>query len=166
MKKNYNNENNNKENNLNELNDIKMYYYELEQREYYPIMFYNDQNFFIMEYFNKRMKDMINEDKLMELENKIKQYSGNENIQIKKNQLDDIIKKYNKVKEQSVNDFKFCNVLLTKLMVEFTKRTNKTFSQETYDKVCKDIIHSQIEKFIKYNKEVINIKELLNEIKF
>ena len=51
-------------------------------------------------------------------------------------------------------------------MVEFTKRTNKTFSQETYDKVCKDIIHSQIEKFIKYNKEVINIKELLNEIKF
>ena len=99
-------------------------------------------------------------------ENKIKQYSGNENIQIKKNQLDDIIKKYNKIKEQSVNDFKFCNVLLTKLMVEFTKRTNKTFSQETYDKVCKDIIHSQIEKFIKYNKEVINIKELLNEIKF
>ena len=82
-------------------------------------------------------------------------------IQKSKNKklLDSLIKKLNDIQIKADVNWEYPNKLLKKIEKEYLENKNKKGAKEIYDNVCREIIDSDVKKYIKYEKSIIIIVE-------
>ena len=169
MKKNDNLKNNNDKKLPDELDKISEKYLLVEKWKNISDMHYIIQNDSLNSLFKDRVLKMIDEVKLNEIKRKINDYSYEQNNETKKVTINNIISEYNEIKKENMEEYKFYDKLLVQLMCDYGKKSEESKEYEdvkkTFNEVCGNIIHSRIEILIKKEKKIINMKEILNEIK-
>lgn len=170
MKKNDNLKNNNDKKLPDELAQISKKYLIVEKLENISDMHYIKQNDCLNSLFKYKVLKMIDEVKLKEIKKKIDDYSNEQNNEQKKVTINNIISEYNEIKNENIKEYEFYDKLLVQLMCDYSKKTkeSKEFEdvKKTFNEVCGRIIHTRIEILIKREKKIINMKEILDEIKF
>ena len=99
--------------------------------------------------------------KFKKLKQKMEKEKNIDEIQKSKNEklLDSLIKKLNDIKIKADANWEYSNKLLKKIEKDYLENKNKKGTKEIYDKVCREIIDSDVEKYIKYEKTIIIIVE-------
>lgn len=73
--------------------------------------------------------------------------------------LESLIKQFNDIKIKAKANFDYSNQLLEEIEKDYLKNGTKKDVDVTYDKVCRGIIDSAVEQYIKYEKSIIIIVE-------
>ena len=174
MKKIDNHKNNNDKKLPDELDKISKKNLLVERMENISNMHYITQNDCLNSLFKDRVLKLIDEVKLNEIKRKIdNDYSNEQNNEKKKVTINNIISEYNEIKKENMKEYEFYDKLLVQLMCDYSKKSkeseeSKEFEdvKKIFNEVCGSIIHTRIEILIKKEKKIINMKEILNEIKF
>ena len=171
MKKNDNLKNNNDKKLPDELDKISEKYLIVEKLENISDMHYIKQNDCLKSLFEHYVLKMIDEVKLKEIKKKIEDYSNEQNNEQKKVTINNIISEYNEIKNENIKEYEFYDKLLVQLMCDYSKKIKESKEIEedvkkTFNEVCGSNIHTRIEILIKREKKIINMKEIIDEIKF
>lgn len=75
----------------------------------------------------------------------------------KKKKLEKLIEDFNDIKIKAKDTLDYSDNLLLKLEEDYLKNKNRNGVNEFYDKVCRGIMDSAIEKYISFEKSLINI---------
>ena len=83
--------------------------------------------------------------------------SLDENKKKEKKKLEKLIEDFNDIKIKAKDTLDYSDNLLLKLEEDYLKNKNRNGVNEFYDKVCRGIMDSAIEKYISFEKSLINI---------
>ena len=100
------------------------------------------------------------DDKFEQLKKKMENdhRSLDENIKKeKKKKLEKLIEDFNNIKIKAKDTLDYSDHLLLKMEEDYLKNKNKNGVNDYYDKVCRGIMDAAIEKYISYEKSIINI---------
>ena len=80
--------------------------------------------------------------------------------------LTEIINEYYTVQKEAKDHYEFSDKLIRQIENNYKNNMQKNGIREIYLKLCKDIIESSVEKFIKCEKELILVFDKFNNINF
>ena len=80
--------------------------------------------------------------------------------------LTEIINEYYTVQKEAKDHYEFSDKLIRQIENNYKNNMQKDGIREIYLKLCKDIIESSVEKFIKCEKELILVFDKFNNISF
>lgn len=83
-----------------------------------------------------------------------------------KKKLEKLIEDFNDIKIKAKDILDYTDNLLSKIEKDYLKNKNKNGIKEYYDKVCRGILDSAIEKYICFEKSIIIIVDNLNSLYF
>lgn len=90
------------------------------------------------------------------MENDQRSLDENQKIENKK-KLEKLIEDFNNIKIKAKETLDYSVNLLMKIEEDYLKNKNKNGVNEYYDKVCRGIMDSAIEQYIRYEKKIIII---------
>ena len=111
-------------------------------------------------YFYVVLIDIHLDDKFEQLKKKMENdhRSLDENIKKEnKKKLEKLIEDFNNIKIKAKDTLDYSDHLLLKMEEDYLKNKNKNGVNEYYDKVCRGIMDSAIEKYISFEKSLIII---------
>ena len=157
--------NNNNNNGIKELEEIKNKYYEFEQMlpKNNKIRYVLANNL-IYCYFKLRLEKIILDEKFIKLKEKIYNYLGDKNIEQEKEKINYIITESNKMKNEAKEEYDFYYNILSDLNYSEIKFGEINDVKRTYENICQDIIDSRINKYLKYEKKLINFRDLIKDL--
>ena len=138
-----------------DLNTIKnRYKYKIIQQSYVIDNLLNYQYFFSV------TENVDLDRKLKDLEQKMENKNINE-IQKSKNKklLESLKEQFNDIKIKGKANYDYSNQLLLEVEKDYYKNKTKKGIDEIYDKICRGIIDSAVEQYIKLEKSIIIIFE-------
>jgi len=138
-----------------DLNTIKnRYKYKIIQQSY---VIDNQLNY---QYFLGVTKNVDLDRKLKDLQEKMENKNINE-IQKSKNKklLESLKEQFNDIKIKGKANYDYSNQLLLEVEKDYYKNKTKKGIDEIYDKICRGIIDSAVEQYIKLEKSIIIIFE-------
>jgi len=138
-----------------DLNTIKnRYKYKIIQQSY---VIDNQLNY---QYFLGVTKNVDLDRKLKDLQEKMENKNINE-IQKSKNKklLESLKEQFNDIKIKGKANYDYSNQLLLEVEKDYYKNKTKKGVDEIYDKICRGIIDSAVEQYIKLEKSIIIIFE-------
>lgn len=138
-----------------DLNTIKnRYKYKIIQQSYVIDNLLNYQYFFSV------TENVDLDRKLKDLEQKMENKNINE-IQKSKNKklLESLKEQFNDIKIKGKANYDYSNQLLLEVEKDYYKNKTKKGVDEIYDKICRGIIDSAVEQYIKLEKSIIIIFE-------
>ena len=71
---------------------------------------------------------------------------------------------YKRIVNLSEEDYSYYSELLLQLLISHEKSGGVNGISETYEKICSDLINRAIKARIKYEKQIIYIKDLFKEV--
>ena len=83
-----------------------------------------------------------------------------------KKKLEKLIEDFNNIKIKAKDTLDYSNHLLVKIEEDYLKNKKKNGVNEYYDKVCRGILDSAIEKYISFEKSLIIIVDNFNSLCF
>ena len=138
-----------------DLNTIKnRYKYKIIQQSYVV------DNMLNYQYFLGVIINVDLDKKFMDLQQKMENKNINE-IQKSKNKklLESLKEQFNDIKIKGKANYDYSNQLLLEIEKDYYKNETKKGVDEIYDKVCRGIIDSAVEQYIKLEKSIIIIFE-------
>ena len=101
------------------------------------------------------------EPKIKELQKKLENDENIDEIHksISKELLETLIKELKQIGINSEANWEYSDNLLKKIEKDYMKNKNKKDAKMIYDNICREIIDSDVKKYIKYEKEIIIIFE-------
>lgn len=121
-------------------------------------------NFFIV--FDDRIDYLENE--IKNLKEQLLNYKGNKIVTIKENEeLNKILCELNEIRNEAKNEFDFYTEYLTTLAA-YHKNNNKknlNFDENFYNKISEEIVNSRFRYYIKKEKRLLILNDLINNIK-
>lgn len=138
-----------------DLNTIKnRYKYKIIQQSY---VIDNQLNY---QYFFSVTENVDLDRKLKDLQEKMENKNINE-IQKSKNKklLESLKEQFNDIKIKGKANYDYSNQLLLEIEKDYYKNETKKGVDEIYDKICRGIIDSAVEQYIKLEKSIIIIFE-------
>ena len=99
------------------------------------------------------------------IENDQIKLNGNQKIE-KKKKLEKLIEEYNDIKIKAKDTLDYSDKLLLKIEGDYLKNKNKEGIKEYYDKICRGILDSAIEKYIRFEKSIIIIVDNVHSLYF
>jgi len=105
----------------------------------------------------------IEQNELKELKQKLNSYDKEKNIK-EITKINEMLNEAKHFYQRAVNDFAFYNLLINNTKNRYD---NWIITKETYNKICDDIVDSIINNLVKYEKELIILKDKIRQfIKF
>ena len=83
-----------------------------------------------------------------------------------KKKLEKLIEDFNNIKIKAKDTLDYSDNLLLKIEEDYLKNKSKNGVNEYYDKVCRGILDSAIEKYISFEKSLIIIVDNFNSLCF
>ena len=149
-------------NDIQRLDEMNSCYYNLENEVEGGRFHYTFYNQLVQLTFMKRVKEIINEDDLNTLKNRIDNNSGDQGDI--KEEINSIILEYKKIIYESEEDYQFNLQLLSVLLTKYENTWGVDGLSEIYKKICADLVNRSIKARIQYEKKIIYIKDKLKEI--
>ena len=120
-------------------------------------------NLFIV--FDDRIDYLENE--IKNLKEQLLNYKGNKIITIKENEeLNKILCELNEIRKEAKHEFDYYTDYLTTVAAYYNNNNkNINFDENTYNKISEEIINSKFRYYIKKEKRLLILNDLINNIK-
>ena len=139
----------------NDINKIKQNYLICKEdlsKSDYP---YNILTSSLHSVFIERFQNIFAQNELKELKQKLKSYDKEKNIK-EITKINEMLNEAQHFYQRAVNDFAFYNLLIRNTEDSYN---NWIITKESYNKICEDIVDSIINNLVKYEKELIILKD-------
>ena len=129
---------------------------------------YDENNQLLYGKFAVKIYDLHLEEKFEELKLRIKNYKGKKiaENELNKIKLSKVIDTYNKIMNEAREQDLYSTNLLENIQKEYNRQSNGNIKDlsNVYEGLCKNIINSSIQFFIKYDKKFSLILDDFNEL--
>jgi hypothetical protein len=139
------------------LEDIKSFYYDIKNKKEYCQFYYSSLLLELFSKFQTRYQILFKNKYLKELKEAVKNYDEEDSGEII-TKINNIIKESNDLEKKSQEEFNFYFKLLSNLWRE------EGHNDGSPKKACEDVIDAQIKSYIKYEKDLIILKDKIKEL--
>ena len=147
----------------NDINKIKQNYLICKEdlsKSDYP---YNILTSSLHSVFIERFEYIFEQNELKELKQKLNSYDKEKNIK-EITKINEMLNEAQHFYQRAKDDFAYYNLLIRNIQDSYD---NWIITKETYNKICDDIVDSIINNLVKYEKELIILKDKIRQfIKF
>ena len=149
-----------------ELEEIKNAYYSMCKISTKDESYYINLNDYIYVLFDIRARQIINEPKLIEMNQKMAKLSPNPKFEEEKKKFAELMTEYKNILEEAKKECEFYKNILFSLIHSLDKTSDKIYdAKEKYEKLCNEIIESRFKCCINYEKKIINLSDKVKNIK-
>jgi len=139
------------------IDQITSFYYDIKKNAKNNGNSYIILNLNLICWFLTRYDLLYKNTDLKDLKERIEHYNGKEDIVELKKKFDDIITASKNPKQKAEKESEFYDILIANIMKKNKHKGN-------HEEVCEEIINSRIISYIKYEKQIINLKDKIKEL--
>ena len=139
----------------NDINKIKKNYLRYKEDKSKSCLPYNILNSSLHSVFIERFKNIFEQNDLKELKQKLNSYDKEKNIK-EITKINEMLNEAQHFYQRAKDDFAYYNLLIRNTEDSYN---NWIITKETYNKICDDIVDSIINNLVKYEKELIILKD-------
>jgi len=140
------------ENDINKIKKNYLRYKEDKSKSYLP---HNILNSSLHSVFTERFENIFGQNELKELKQKLNSYDKEKNIK-EITKINEMLNEAKHFYQRAIDDFAFYNLLIRNTQDSYD---NWIITKEAYNKICDDIVDSIINNLVKYEKELIILKD-------